>query len=73
LSDIWEKSFDVLAVLGCAWMIVDGLRTGKARVPVPFNEIDYSRAENPLAFWLTILALALAVIVAASLLAGILG
>jgi len=50
-------------------MIIHGLRTGKARVPMPYADADCSRADHPAAFWITIAVLSLGAAVALSLFA----
>ena len=70
MSDVTGKVLDAVAGLFCVWMILDALRTGKARVPVPMNEVDYSRKDEPLAYWLTVVALTLAFMIALGLFLG---
>jgi hypothetical protein len=69
LGDVAERVLDAVAVVFCVWMIVDGLRTGKARVPLPYVDTDYEREHEPVHYWITIVALALCAVVAANLFA----
>jgi hypothetical protein len=70
LSDLGERIFDAGAVAFCAWMIVDGLRTGKVRLPVPYVDADYYRAVDPVAYWTTLAVLALGALVGVTLFAS---
>ena len=53
---------DLFAILVSVWFAVDGLRTGRAEVPVPAVDITYDRRDDPSRYWVTIAVLALGAI-----------